>query len=280
MPFVFIINLGHTNRIDMTVHHFPSAPGSLLLSAVLALVLVACKPDEPVEPTPAPPVTAGTLKVVIRPTWNGSPFQMNAVYNNVSDYRVKVEGLVFYLGAVRLTNSDGAITVKDIEIFDLRHNGDTVTWTGIAPGTYTELLAGLGVPQALNDANPIDYPPGHPLDLARGTYWNWSAAYRFLQFDGRYDLDPAGTNAPAQLFSMHTGMNVCYTEFQRDLPTPVVVTAGSTTTLVINMAIDRFFFSDTDTLDLATENQSHGSDPTHALALELTGNAVSSITIE
>ena len=259
---------------------FPQNIGSLIPFALIALVLVACKPDEPVEPTPAPPATTGTLRVVVRPTWNGTPFEIYEIYQNVSGYRVRVEGIVFYLGNVHLTNGDGSVTVKDIEIFDLRYNGDTVTWSGIQPGTYTELLAGLGVPQPLNDANSIDYPPGHPLNLAYGTYWGWAAAYRFLQFDGRYDLDPAGTNAPALPFSMHTGLNVCYAEFQRDLPTPVVVTAGSTTTLVLNMAIDRFFFSDTDTLDLATENQSHGSDPTHALALELTGNAVSSITFE
>lgn len=257
---------------------FPRATNHFLLGALFLTSFSSCVPDKVVEPIPPP--TTGTLKVVIRPTWNGSPFQMNAVYNNVNDFRVKVEGLVFYLGEVRLTNGDGNITAKNIEIFDLRHNGDTVTWNGIQPGTYTGLFAGLGVPQPLNDADPIVYPPGHPLDLARGTYWNWATAYRFLQFDGRYDLNPIGEFAPALPFSMHTGMNVCYEEFQRDLPTPVVVTVGSTTTLVLNMAIDRFFYSETDTVNLATENQTHGSDPTHALALELTGNAVRSITIE
>ena len=250
-----------------------------LLAVSLTVGLVACRPDDEVEPTPTPvPSTTGTLKLVIRPTWNGVPFEMNAVYENVSGYRVKVEGVKFYMGDVRLVNGSGSTTVKDVELFDLRHNGDTVTWTGIAPGEYSGLSAGFGVPQALNNADPIVYPPGHPLDLAWGTYWSWATAYRFLQFDGRYDLDDVGT--VDQPFSMHTGVNVCYQEFDRTLPGGVVVSAGSTTTIVLGMAIDEFYFSASDTVDLATENQSHGSDPTHALALELTGNAVNSISVE
>ncbi|MGV3636951.1 MAG: MbnP family protein [Flavobacteriales bacterium] len=250
-----------------------------LIALLLTLGLVACRPEEEVEPAPTPvPETTGTLKVVVRPTWNGAPFEMNAVYENVSGYRVKTEGIKFYLGDVRLVGWSGSTVVRDVELFDLRHNGDTVIWTGIQPGTYSGLSAGFGVPQSLNDADPIVYPPGHPLDLAWGTYWTWSTAYRFLQFDGRYDLDDTGSlDLP---FSMHTGLNICYQEFDRNFPGDVVVSAGSTATIVLDMAVDRFFYSATDTVDLATENQSHGSDPTHALALELTGNAINSLSVE
>jgi hypothetical protein len=258
-------------------HSYPLKRSFLALS--LTLGLVACRPDEEVEPAPTPvPSTTGTLKVVIKPTWNGAPFEMNAVYENVSGYRVKTESIKFYMGDVRLVSGSGTTTVKDVELFNLRYNGDTVTWTGITPGDYSGISAGFGVPQALNDADPIVYPPGHPLDLAWGNYWTWATAYRFLQFDGRYDLDDVGS--VDQPFSMHTGVNVCYQEFDRTVPGGLSVTAGSTTTIVLGMAIDRFFYSATDTVDLATENQSHGSDPTHALALELTGNAINSISVE
>lgn len=221
-------------------------------------------------------MTTGTLKVVIKPTWNGSPFAMNAVYNNVNDYRVKVEGLKFYLGDVRLVNGDVATVVKDIAYFDLRHNGDTVTWDGIRPGTWTGLISGLGVPASMNNVDPIVYPPGHPLDLALGTHWSWADGYRFVQFEGRYDLDGGGMTAPASPFSMHTGLNACYQEF--DLDGSITVTAGSTTTLVLGLAVDKFFYTASDTVDLATENQAHGTNL--PLALELTNCVVNSFSLE
>lgn len=250
----------------------------VLLFITLPVGLLACGPDETVEPEPPSPATTGTLKLVIRPTWNGAPFVMNQVYNNVSNYRVKVESIKFYLGDVRLVNSSASTTARDVAYFDLRYNGDTVTWSGIQPGTWTGVQAGLGVPQALNDADPIDYPPGHPLDLANGTYWTWATAYRFLMFDGRYDLDGAGTGPVSELFSMHTGLNACYQEFDVPLVSALTITAGSTSTLVLDLAVDKFFHTATDTVDLATENQTHGTEL--PLALELTNNVAHSFSAE
>ncbi|MBX2972976.1 MAG: hypothetical protein KF797_07730 [Flavobacteriales bacterium] len=252
----------------------------LSLALILPLAMVACRPDDPVEPTPPPPPTTGTLKVVIRPTWNGAPFEMYETYHNVSDYRVKVELLKFYLGNVRLVNDDASTTVKDVELFDLRFNGDTVLWSGVQPGTWDRLSFGLGVPQALNDALASTYPRGHALSLDHGTYWSWGAGYRFVMFDGKYDTDGAGTGPVLQPFSMHTGFNICYRELDLPLAAPLDITVGNTSTLVLELAVDRFFHSDTDTLDLQTEHASHGSDPTHALALKLTNNVVHSFTVQ
>lgn len=260
--------------------HLLSTPGRVLLGLLLPLALVTCRPDDPVEPDPAPPATTGSLKVVVAPAWNGMPFALHETYQNVSGYRVKVELLKFYLGNVRLVNGSGITTVKDVELFDMQFNGDTVVWSGLQPGTWSGLSLGLGVPQALNDVDPIVYPSSHPLNLAHGTYWSWGTAYRFVMFDGKYDLDGAGTGPVLQPFSMHTGMNVCYREFDLPLATPLVITAGGTSTLVLELAVDRFFHSDSDTLDLATENASHGSDPAHVLALKLTNNIVHSITAQ
>ena len=248
-----------------------------LIALLLPLAFVACGPDEEVEPTPAPPATTGTLRLVVVPKWEGGPFAMNTVYTNVSDYRVKVEAIKFYLGDVRLVAGTTETPVKDIDYFNLATGNAQVQWT-VSPGTWTGLRAGLGVPQALNDADPIVYPSGHPLDLAFGTWWSWSQGYRFLQFDGRYDLDGAGTATPVSPFSMHTGMNECYTEFNVDLGAGVTVTAGATTTLTLHMAVDRLFYTATDTVDLATENQTHGTNL--PLALELTTNATQSFTVE
>lgn len=248
-----------------------------LIALSLPLLFAGCKPDEEVEPTPTPTPTTGTLRLVVVPKWEGGPFAMNTVYTNVSDYRVKVEAIKFYLGNVRLLTGTTSTLAKDVDYFDL-HNGAVTTEWAVASGTWTGMHIGFGVPQALNDADPINYPPGHPLDLANGTYWSWAMGYRFLIFDGRYDLDANGTGVPASPFSMHTGLNACYTEFDLDLGDGVAITVGNTTTLTLDMAVDRFFYTATDTIDLATENQTHGSNL--PLAQELTMNAVHSFTVE
>jgi hypothetical protein len=248
----------------------------LLLPVALTLALLGCRPDEEVEPEPTP-VTTGTLRVVVVPKWEGGPFTMNAEYVNVSNYRIKVEALKFYWGDVHLLNGTSSTLVKDVELFNLQSGSAEATWT-VSPGTWSGMHLGLGVPQAMNDADPINYPPGHPLDLANGTYWSWATAYRFLLFDGRYDLDGSGTGALLQPFSMHTGLNDVYREFDLDFGGDVTVSAGNTTTLTIHMAVDKLFYSATDTLDLALENQSHGTNM--PLALELTDNAIHSFSLE
>lgn len=232
------------------------------------------------EPEPTPTTSVGSLRVVVRPTWNGAPFSMYETYENVSGYRVKVEQLKFYLGNVRLVNGSGATLVRNVELFDMVHNGDTVLWSGLGTGTWSGMSLGLGVPQALNDADPIVYPAHHPLDLAHGTYWSWGSGYRFVMFDGKYDTTSTGTGPVLQPFSMHTGMNVCYREFDLPLAGSLNITEGGTSTLVLELAVDRFFYSESDTLDLATENASHGNDPAHVLALELSDHIVNSITAE
>ncbi len=247
-----------------------------LFWTILVVGLVGCKPD-PVEPEPPTASTTGTLRLVIVPRWDGGPFALNTVYTNVSNYRVKVEALKFYLGDVRLHTATDTTLLKDIALFNMANGTATVNWIA-EPGTWTGFHAGLGVPLVLNEADPITYGTGHPLNLSNGMYWTWASMYRFLLFDGRYDTDPNGTATPAVPFSMHTGLNPVYREFNLDLGSGLAITAGNTTTLTLELAVDRFFYSDMDTLDLVLENSTHGDNM--PLALELTENAVRSFTID
>lgn len=249
--------------------------GKVLGVVLLMLPWTACEPEPPVEPEPEP--TTGTLRVRIVPSWQGAPFTMNAEYHNVNDYRVKVESIKFYLGDVRMVNGSGNTLVKDVEYFNLNNGTAERSWT-VTPGTWSGIRFGLGVPADLNGTDPVDFPVGHPLDLSYGTYWSWAMGYRFLQFDGRYHLDGSSTGALTSVFSMHTGLNDCYTTRELAFPGTITVNAGGSTTLTLGLAVDRLFYSATDTVDLATENQTHGTNL--PLALELTNNAVQSFTVE
>jgi hypothetical protein len=221
--------------------------------------------------------STGTLRLVIQLMWGDEPFVLNSINTNVSNYRVKVEALKFYLGDMQLVNSTDSATLKDVDLFSLA-NGNAVAEYPAEAGTYSRFRAGLGVPRTLNDADPILYAPGHPLNLSNAMYWGWAMAYRFLLFDGRYDLDASGTGQPILPFSMHTGLNDVYRTMDLDLPSDLTIVANETTSLTLKLSVDRFFYSDSDTLDLLTENQTHGTNL--PLAIELTENAVQSFSVE
>jgi len=190
---------------------------------------------------------------------------------------VQVELLKLYLAEVRLTGPSGAAPLMDITLLNAFGTGGAPVLP-VASGSYIGFHFGLGVPPELNASDPVLYPVGHPLSVSNGTYWTWATGYRFVMFDGRYDTDPDGTGAPLSLFSIHTGMAPCYQVRDMDLATPFVVEPGDTTDLVLQLAVERFFTSATDTIDLAVDNQSHGENM--PLALRFTENVLNSITVE
>lgn len=181
-------------------------------------------------------------------------------YRNFSDYRTTVEMLKLYLGDLRLVANDDSAHVASVAYFDIEGGRDTAEWN-VPVGTYTALHAGLGVPESINHSDPAAYAGGHPLSIDNGTHWNWNTGYRFVLFEGRYDPDPASTGVLLNAFSLHTGLDTAYMELQLVPSQPIVIAEGATTELVVRVAVDRFFHGPAGTVDLATENQAHGSEP-------------------
>ena len=80
--------------------------------------------------------------------------------------------------------------------------------TGTAPaGTYTGLRFVLGVPEALNHANPdLAEEPLAAAGQASGLTWTWLSGYRFL----RFDLALSDKKEPD--FAVHVGSSACTQE--------------------------------------------------------------------
>lgn len=251
---------------------------TLLLPGLLAMALVACQPDKPEPLTPVPPTpTTGTLRLTLVPQWEGQPLQTFTEYRNFMDYRTTVEVLKMYLGDVRLIQGNDTVLAKDVDLFDLGSGVVSKEWT-VPAGSWTSLRAALAVPDELNYADPASYGPGHPLSVSNGTYWTWATGYRYVVFEGRYDADPASTAFLVNAYAIHPGMEPSYVEFDLAPADGITVTAGTTTELVVRVAVDRFFHSDEDTIDLATENTAHGSNV--PLQWKFVNNVVKSMTLE
>jgi hypothetical protein len=253
------------------------------LSGFLPLLVVlfafqACKPDEPIPPvTPPPTNTMGTLRVTLVPEWEGEPLQSFVEYRNFMDYRTTVEVLKMYLGDVRLVQGDDTLVVRDVDLFDLGDGPVSKDWT-VTAGSWTSLRAALAVPDDLNYADPASYGAGHPLSVSNGTYWTWATGYRYVVFEGRYDTDPASTTPLIEAYAIHPGMGPSYVEFDLVPADGITITAGNTTEILVRVAVDRFFHSDTEQIDLETENTAHGNNV--PLQVKFVNNVVKSMTLE
>lgn len=245
--------------------------------ALGVLVLSGCKHDPLVEPVipPACP-ECGTLRLHVVPEWEGAPLTLFSEYTNVTDYRTTVELLKMYFSEIRLMSSSGSVPVTDVALFNL--DGPRQAEWSVPVGTYDSFHTGLGVPEYLNHTDPAIYPVDHPLGINSGTNWTWNSGYRFVMFEGRYDADPQSTDPLTDSYSIHTGLDTCYSLLDLSPSTPISITRNGITELTIHVAVDRFFYSATDTVDLSFENTSHGNDL--PLALKLTRNMVASITVD
>ncbi|MEO8590854.1 MAG: MbnP family protein [Flavobacteriales bacterium] len=238
--------------------------------------LSGCRRDAIVPPAGSD-TPFGTLRVIIVPEWEGQPLEFYHEYRNVSDYRTTVESLKFYWGDVRLVDGMATMPVSDIELFDFQNGPVTKEWK-LPTGVWSGLRTGIGVPSALNHADPATFPSDHPLSVNSLMYWTWASGYKFVLFDGRYDPDPASVVPLVNTYLLQTGMDTCYMEMDLLTLLPITVVKDSITTLRVHMAVDKFFHSNFGTIDLATEHEAHEGNVD--LALKLTHNMIQSFSIE
>lgn len=222
--------------------------------SVLAAALVwgGCQPDADCDPV-AP---KGNLKLTVAAVWDGVQIDDASVYTNVQNYKLNISQFRVYLGDLnlRLNGADSLIT--RIELYDLLA-GEVSKSYSISPATYDGLNFGIGVPSDLNNADPVSYGPDHPLYLQTGTYWSWTAGYRFALFEGNADTTGTGMGPLDLGYSLHPGLDTAYREITSNQA--ITIAENSTTDLRIEFEMSNFFYSATDTIDLSLENQLHGN---------------------
>ena len=229
---------------------------SSLLYALPALLICACAKHDPDPYEPPPPPACGIL-LKVTPLWNGALFDKHTTYSNVMDYDVQVQLVKLYLSDLHLLNGTNEYHLSDAELFNLTDGSQSFELNAPA-GAYTGLHFGIGVPEGLNHQDPTQYAGDHPLSVSNGMHWDWTAGYRFVIFDGRFDTLTTDTIELPEIFSIHTGMDTCYREREFDA-LPFTVVAGAYTQVNIRFDLAKFFFTATDTIDLAIDNQAHGS---------------------
>lgn len=115
-------------------------------------------------------------------------------------YQMKYSRFEYYISEIKITHDGGQVTpCTDLTLL-VRPAQDSLYSLGQLPGVANveAITFSVGVPQALNHADPALQPAGSPLaPQSPEMHWGWSAGYRFAAIEGY-----AGTNL-SQNFQIH-----------------------------------------------------------------------------
>lgn len=234
---------------------------NFLLLLVIVTLLSACKKDK-VDSPPGNSDTVSDVHLKISSFFGDQELEFGETYFNVSGYRFNVSDFQLYLSYVYLIEQNGDTAhLTDIAFFDLYDGDDDLIIEDVPVGNYTQLDFGIGVAPDMNspqnpDFNIALFDNDHPLSQSNGMYWSWQGGYRFVIFEGKYDTDPDSTDPMVDGYSFHTGGDQSYrvvslTGINFD------VTAEETAVAHLDFAVDRFFYSATDTIDIDVHTMTH-----------------------
>ena len=221
---------------------------------IIALIVLgtACKTEQTEDPT-------SSISIQPKAYWQGNPFEIGETYQDILDHYVRVGTFNVYIAKIYLTNTDGEdVLISPIELTKFPDPQDITS--DIPAGDYDKIRFGIGVPEEWNkDSDPTQYANDHPLSAIGGAsmFWSWNTGYIFIKFDGHTDLtgnDPENLTDP---FAFHCGEDFLYSEHEFDKV--LTVNPGSDVSLDLNFHVDRFFYSENDTINIEQDFTTHTS---------------------
>lgn len=255
---------------------------TLTVLGTFLLMLHGCKDPEPVAPE------EGSLELSLRPVINGQDFQPDVAYENPSGRQFFLNLFKLYLADITLIKANGEeVLLSEVELYDLAEPGNDLASTGVGTsrtfevevGDYQGIRFGIGVPARYNLNDPAEFGAEHPLSTFNGMHWSWASGYRFVVMEGRMDGSPQADGVLlAHPLAYHTGLDTLYRSITFDQSGHgFSLEADERERFVVQLDINRMFFSQTDTLDMLNRNLSHTmppNSPEYFIAEEITNNLV------
>jgi cytochrome c peroxidase len=179
----------------------PFWPSALLLTA-LALLPANSNRRNPIE-------TKVRLTVRVRHRFADADLRFDDVsLHNGAGNTLSVSRLAYLVSNVTLQRVDGTpVALPDTTAYLNPGEGrNTFDLPAVPVGAYTGLSFQVGLPGAINHADPARYPASHPLNpLVNQLHWGWQGGYVFLAIEGRYTMPGAGSIGKLGGYSYHLG---------------------------------------------------------------------------
>lgn len=156
-------------------------------------------------------LVAEELRVEVNLRWAGAPLAVpSAEVSSPTGQIIRVTRVAALVSNVALAHADGRTVQLDGQygLIDAERGSLAFTLRNVPAGSYTGLACELGLPPAVNHADPSQWPARHPLNpIENGLHWGWSGGYVFAAIEGlwRPALAAAQTAPPDSVrgFSFH-----------------------------------------------------------------------------
>ncbi|MBC7369639.1 MAG: cytochrome C peroxidase [Undibacterium sp.] len=129
-----------------------------------------------------------TLECQLR--WRGAPLTVPSVELAGAEGRVlRVTRFAALVSGVELRRADGGAVQLDGQygFIDAETGRLAMTLRNVPEDNYTGLEFQIGVPPAINHADPGQCVARHPLNpIVNGLHWGWSGGYVFAAIEGRW----------------------------------------------------------------------------------------------
>ena len=241
-----------------THRHIPTNRQALRLTAwvvVMALVLL----------NRAQAGQTGTLRLEFQPSYHGESLHLNQPISRGELPPVSIARMDLLLSRLALKRADGSwLESADWFAFVSASQARlTADADGIPAEDFTAIRFDVGLPDAIDKADPARWPAGHALHPElNAMHWGWLGGYVFVALEG---------HAGEQGFSYHLASK----EARHTVELPVKFKGGGPRTIGVQIDLARWLAE----LDMADGRQSTHSRPGDELAAQLNGLTAKAFSI-
>lgn len=238
-------------------------------SAALAFTLASCtkEVEKIVEKTVFVnqdfDATKGVVKLDIKHTFNGQPFEIRKNFTDVAGNTFRFDEVRYWLSNVEFVKANGEAT-KIPNSYYLVEDRDTLFYYGttaasttrnfsapkkrtevlvgnVPTGEYTKVRFAIGVDPTYNNNFALSAGELDINQMAQVASWAWQTSYIFLRTKGIFLAKGADALSGSVRFVAETGGNDSYRTVEFTLPTLVISKAGQVSNLALSSEIANLF---------------------------------------
>ncbi|MEM9016917.1 MAG: MbnP family protein [Verrucomicrobiota bacterium] len=234
----------------------------IVFASLLPLLL---KGSEPV---------ASKLTLEIRHCWNGVPVSVpSSDLELLPSEQIELTRLSYLLSFPRLQSENGEwFGKKDwVAYVDAEAGNNQFVLSGAPRGSFTGLKFFIGLESELDQSDPNQYPPRHPLNPVRNNlHWSWQGTYIYLALEGRLHQEleekPLG-------FAYHLGNPSSLME----VTLPLEIDTSRNAVVVLDFHLEKIFLGESP-IDIPSHTSTHGREGDDT-ALALVSNMERALTV-
>lgn len=142
--------------------------------------------------------------------WQGAPLAVPSPdLLGAKGQTLRLTRFAAIVSGVELVRPDGGVVQFDGQygFLDAESGRLSFALRNVPEGEYFGLAFQIGLPAAINHADPARWPAGHPLNpIVNGLHWSWAGGYIFAAIEGRWRAGAGDSPAAATVergFSYH-----------------------------------------------------------------------------